>query len=109
MSVGALDRLGAAQRVIVVISLALVLLAVGIYVSTLGLQGGDIAGGIEKATFLNPSQGFTPPMVVGQVVPDLSAWQQLLVWLGLILVWTTLSVVVMRPPRHGDVETDTVR
>ena len=102
-----LSRLGIAQRVVVVVALGLALLAVGIYISFLGLPGGA-AGGFENATFLSPSQGFSPPMLLTQAGPDLSPWEQLLVWLGIILVWATLSVVVLRPLRRVDPEAKTV-
>lgn len=107
MGVGVLGRLGVAQRVIVVISLGLALLAVGVYVSTLGLQGSGIGGGVEKAILLSPSEPFTPPMVFHQVGPDLIPWQRLLVWLGLILAWAILSVVVLRPLRPTASEAET--
>lgn len=94
MDVPLLGRFALAQRVVLVISLGLALLAVGVYVSTLGLSG--TAGGFENATFLTPSQGFTPPMVLSPVGPDLTPWEQLLVWLGLILVWSTVSIVILR-------------
>jgi hypothetical protein len=115
MDMPRLGRLGVAQRVIVVVSLGLAFLAVGIYLSTLGLPGNGLsgtAGGVEKATFLSPSQAFTPPtswnvgFVASRVGPDLSAWEQLLVWLGLILVWATLSVVILRPGRATNTEAE---
>lgn len=106
MGVSLPRRLGIAQRVVVVVALGLALLAVGIYISFLGLPGGA-PGGIEKAIFMNPSQGFSPPMLLTPAGPDLSPWEQLLVWLGLILVWATLSVVVLRPPRRVDAEAKT--
>ncbi|HVA08749.1 MAG TPA: hypothetical protein VNG12_18600 [Acidimicrobiales bacterium] len=96
-----------AQRVVVVVALGLALLAAGIYISFLGLPGGA-AGGFENAIVPSPSQGFSPPMLLTQAGPDLSPWQQLLVWLGLILVWAALSVVVLRPPRRLDAEAETV-
>jgi membrane-bound ClpP family serine protease len=96
------SRLALAQRVVLVISLGLALLAVGLYVSTLGLSG--TAGGIANATFLSPSQAFTPPMVLSPVGPDLTPWEQLLVWLGLILVWATGSIVILRASRATPAE-----
>lgn len=108
MGVPRLGRLGLAQRVVVVVSLGLALLAVGIYVSTLGLTGSGTGGGIEKATFLSPSQPFTPPILLARVSPDLSPGKQLLVWIGLILVWATVSVVVLRPSRPARTESETV-
>ena len=84
-----LDRLGLAQRIILVVASALLLGTVGVYVSTLGTPTANfgwfgyapLSGGIHVV-----SDG-----------PDLTAWQQLLVWIGLILVWAVGSVVVLKP------------
>ncbi|HEX6394503.1 MAG TPA: hypothetical protein VFZ97_13785 [Acidimicrobiales bacterium] len=110
-----LGRLGIGQRVVLVVSLALALLAVGVYVSTLGLSGNRIygTGGIEYGSFLSPSQPSSPPtswnvgILGSRVGPDLSGWQQLLVWVGLILVWAALSVALLRIPHRPDVGAET--
>ena len=78
-------RLGLAQRIVIVIALAFTLAAVGIYFTSLG--------GL-------PAQfgwfGYAPltRRVAG---PDLTAWEQLLVWIGLIGAWTAGSVLLLRP------------
>lgn len=72
-----------------VIALAFVLALVGAYVSSLG----------------NPANfgwfGYAPAPGI-QVIsgPDLTPWEQLLVWIGLIAAWAAGSVVLLRPSRE---------
>ena len=97
-------RLGLAQRIVVVIAAALVLAAVGVYVTTLGWPGG-FGGGTEYGVFLPRARtgslratGYS----LSPVGPDLNPWQQLLVWIGLIGVWATASMVILKPSQRTE-------
>lgn len=87
LAVGRTRPLGFAQRVIFVIALALILLAVGGYVTTLGGPPAE-SGWFRYA-----------PLTSAAYQPDLPPWAQLLVWIGLICSWSFLSVLLLRPPR----------
>ena len=92
-----LDRLGLSQRIVLVIALALFLGAVGIYLVTLGTPTAYLGG-----------FGYTPLRPGINIIrgPDLPTWAQLLVWMGLILVWTVASVVVLRPAETTSSDAD---
>ena len=92
-----LHRLALAQRIILVIALALGLGFVGVYIVTLGTPAAYF-GWFGYA-----------PLTHGIIIvrgPDLTPGQQLLVWLGLILLWTAVSVVVLRPAGTTSSEAD---
>jgi hypothetical protein len=100
------ERLGLAQRVVLVVATALVLSAVGLYISTLG-TGGSTGGGTEYGIFLNPGQqlgsaGAGQGSLVRSAGHDLTPRELLLVWIGLILVWVLVSVPLLRAPRDSD-------
>jgi hypothetical protein len=80
-------RLGLAQRIVIVVALALILGAVGVYVTTLG-------GPPARFGWF----GYAP-LTQAIFRPDLSRWEQLLVWIGLIAAWAAVSLVLVRP-RH---------
>ena len=80
-----LGRLGLAQRIVIVVALALILGAVGVYVTTLGGPAAQF-GWFGYAPLTRATFG-----------PDLSPWEQLLVWIGLIAAWTAASLVLLRP------------
>jgi len=84
-----LDRLGLAQRIVLIIGLGFGLTFLGGYLVSIG----------------NPTANFGwfgyAPLTRNAFVPEgsgLSIWQQMLIWLGLILVWTTAGVVLFRRP-----------
>ena len=83
MHMALLGRLSIGQRVVIVIALALILAAVGVYVTSLRGPPANY-GGIGYA-----------PMTQAVVEPDLTPWEQLLVWLGLIGLWAALSVLLL--------------
>jgi hypothetical protein len=95
-----LDRLGVAQRIILTVTLGLALGAIGTYIMRLGHEG----------TWFGFAPG-TGNVSLGPSVSDLSPWEELLVWLGLILAWSALSLVIWRPVRtpvaQGDRQPDT--
>ena len=80
-------RLTFAQRIILVIALGVALGAVGVFVVSLGSKGPDF-GWFGYAP-LTRSVVATPAR--------LSGWEQLLVWLGLIIVWTAASLWLVKP------------
>ncbi len=82
-----LSRLGFAQRIIVVVALGLALGVTGRFITTLGSAGANF-GWFGYA----PLTGSI--MTVGSTLSD---WEQLLVWLALIIVWTASSVYLLRP------------
>lgn len=85
-----LDRLGLAQRIVLVIGLALALLTLGIYVVSIGNPTGNFGW-----------FGYAP--LTSRILvedPALAPWQQLLIWLGLVGLWTAVSIVVLKRP-HG--------
>jgi heme/copper-type cytochrome/quinol oxidase subunit 1 len=81
-------RLGLAQRIVIVVALGLALAVIGSFVSTLGEPQAQF-GWFGYAPLTAPDSG-----------ADLSAWQQLLVWIGLIGVWAAASLKLLgRPAR----------
>lgn len=83
-----LNRLSTAQRIIVVVGLGVAFIALGNYLVSLN---NPVAGG----GFFGYSQS-APLVALGGA--GLAPWLQLLIWLGLILVWTAIAAVVMRRP-----------
>lgn len=88
--VSVIGRLALAQRVVIVIAWALTLAAVGAYVTSLG--------GL-------PAQfgwfGYAP-LTRAVAGPDLTPWEQLVVWIGLIAVWTATSVLLLSQSAGND-------
>ena len=83
-----LDRLGLAQRIVLIIGLALALLTLGTYVASIGNPTGNFGW-----------FGYAPP-TRRILVEDttLAPWHQLLIWLGLVALWTTASIVMLKRP-----------
>jgi Zn-dependent protease with chaperone function len=88
-----------APRIVIVIGLALALMALGTYLVSLG----------------NPAANFGwfgyAPLTRSTFVPEgsgLSAWQQTLIWIALILVWTVASLVILKRPRSNEAQADEV-
>lgn len=81
-----IDRLGKAQRVVVVVALGLALGTVGSYLVSLG-------SGIAVGWYAYS------PLTAAQYPPSrgLAAWLRLIVWLVLIGLWAVASVRVLRP------------
>jgi hypothetical protein len=80
------DRLGKAQRIVVVIALGMALGAVGSYLVTLG------------NTFRAGWYGYAP--LTQAVYPPrtgLAGWLRLIIWLALIALWAVMSVRLLRP------------
>jgi len=82
-----IDKLGKAQRVVVVAALGAAFLAVGSYLLSLGQHG--IAFGW--------STGFAP-------LSARPGWFNLLVWLALTLLWAVVSIRLLRPSGHDDAD-----
>ena len=80
------DRLGKAQRIVVVIALGLALGAAGSYLVNLGNTAR--AGWYAYAPL---SQAVYPPRT------GLAGWLRLIVWLVLIVLWAVVSVRLLRP------------
>lgn len=78
-------RLGFGQRIVIIVALALAFAAVGAYVTTLGGPPAHF-GWFGYA-----------PLTRADSQPDLSPWEQLLVWIGLIGSWAVLSLLLLRP------------
>ena len=85
-----IDRLGLAQKIVVVIALGMAFAAVGSYLTRLGGPG---AGWYAYAPL---SHTVFPPRA------GLPGWARLIVWLALTGVWALASVRVLRP--DGGVE-----
>jgi hypothetical protein len=85
---GRIDKLGKAQRVVVVVALGVAFLAVGSYLLSLG-QPGIPLGWSGYAPFV--AQNLGRP-----------GWFDLLVWLALTLLWAVASIRLLRPQRHDD-------
>ncbi len=82
------NRLGFAQRIIVVVALGLALGATGGFITDLGSPGANF-GWFGYAPLTRSI------MTVGATLSD---WEELLVWLALIIVWTASSLYLLRPP-----------
>jgi heme/copper-type cytochrome/quinol oxidase subunit 1 len=81
-----IDRLSKAQRIVVVVALGMAFVAVGGYLVSLG--GAPRFGWYAYAPLAGSLQG---PRT------GLPAWLRLIIWLGLIALWTLASVRVLRP------------
>jgi hypothetical protein len=81
-----IDRLGRAQRVVLVVALGLALGTAGSYLVSLGggVRSGWYAYSPLTSSLYAPSTG-------------LPAWLRLVIWLGLIALWALASIRVMRP------------
>ena len=80
-----IDRLGTAQRVVIVVALGL---ALGVLASYLAGLGGSF-GWYAYAPLTG--QAFQPPGI-GE-----PGWLRLIIWLGAIGLWASASVIVLRP------------
>jgi hypothetical protein len=89
------DRLGLAQRIVIVIGLGLGLMMLGGYLVSLD----------SPANF--GWFGYAP-LTQNSFVPEgsgLATWQQLLIWLALILVWSVVGVFLLKPRPDAEAET----
>ena len=80
------DRLGKAQRIVVVIAFGMALGAVGSYLVTLGSR--VRAGWYGYAPL---TQAVYPPRT------GLAGWLRLIIWLALAGLWALVSIRVLRP------------
>jgi hypothetical protein len=87
----AVRSLRLAQRIVLVIALALALGVLGRYLVTLGRPS---EFGWSAYAPLNSTVTVPPP--------GLRRWARLLIWLGLIAVWAVASLLLLRPARQGD-------
>jgi heme/copper-type cytochrome/quinol oxidase subunit 1 len=78
---------------VVVVALAFVLLVVGTYFTSLGNSPAQFGwyGYAPLTRAVNPLNQ-----------PDLAPWEQLLVWLGLIALWTGSALLLLRPAPRRD-------
>jgi hypothetical protein len=83
-----IERLGRAQRVVVVVAFGVAFLAVGSYLLSLGQHG--VAFGWT---------GYAPISMPNVGAPD---WLRLIVWLALTSLWAVLSIWLLRPAGHDD-------
>jgi hypothetical protein len=81
-----MQPLGLAQRIVVVVALAAVLVALGEFV-----QSSAAGGGAQFGWF-----GYAPLVPAQDLGEGLSNWEAFLLWLGLIALWTVASVFVLR-------------
>jgi heme/copper-type cytochrome/quinol oxidase subunit 1 len=89
------DRLGLAQRIVILIGFGLGLMVLGGYL--VSLDGPANFGWFGYA-----------PLTQNSFVPrgsGLATWQLLLIWLGLILVWSVVGVLLLEPRRDSEPET----
>ena len=86
-----MDRLNLAQRIVLVIALAVALQILGVYIVTLGK--GSVFGWTAYAPL---TQSLNIPN------PGLPIWGRLLVWLGLIGIWTLGAVWMLTSPRRPE-------
>jgi hypothetical protein len=85
-----IDRLGLAQKIVVVVALGL---AFGVLGSYLGSLGNMVWGGWYAYAPL--TQSLSPPRT------GLAPWLRLLIWLALIGLWAVTSARVLRPRQNG--------
>ena len=82
-----ITRLGLGQRVVLVVALAFALAIVGLYITTLGSPNNNFGW-----------FGYAPmPGITVLRSPDLSPFEQFLVWLGLVVLWAAASVLILKP------------
>ena len=86
-----LDRLGLAQRIVMLIGLGFGLMLLGEYLVSL-----DSPAHFGWFGYAPLTENFRIPGSSG-----LAAWQRLLIWLGLILVWSVVGVVLLKPRSVG--------
>ena len=79
-----IDRLGTAQRVVVVIALGLALGVVASYLTSLGTRTGWYAYAPLSGQVFQPP-GIGPP-----------GWLRVIIWLAAISLWTLASLRVLR-------------
>lgn len=84
-------RLNLAQRIVLVAGCGAALAFLGSYLTNLGTFRGWVA-------YAPLTSGVTGPPPNG-----LHAWARLLIWLGMVLLWTLVSLALLRAPRHRDV------
>jgi hypothetical protein len=84
------DRLGLAQKIVIVVALGLAFGVLGNYLDSLGNTG---------------SSGWYAYAPLAQSVPTLhtglAPWLRLLIWLGLIGLWAMASIRVLRTRLNG--------
>ena len=85
-----LERLGLAQRIVLVVGLGLGLLILGFYFMFLGSPAAQFGW-----------FGYAPltDNVLVRAEDNLSAWQQMLIWIGLIVTWTIAGIVILSRPK----------
>jgi hypothetical protein len=83
-----LRRLGLAQRIVIVVALGFALGAVGNFIVA-GVEFGANFGWFGYAPLTNNS--------FVTLNSGIAPWQQLLIWLGLILGWAACSILILRP------------
>jgi ABC-type branched-subunit amino acid transport system permease subunit len=83
--------LGLAQRILLVVALAIALGVLGRYLISLGHPSNF--GWFAYAP-LNSTSTIRPP--------GLHPWARLLIWVGLIAVWALASLMLLRPTRQGE-------
>ena len=85
-----IDRLGLAQKIVLVVALGLAFGVLGNYLGSLGNAA---------------SSGWYAYAPLAQSLPalhtGLAPWLRLLIWLALIGLWTVASVQVLRTPGSG--------
>ena len=87
---------GRAQRIILVIGLGLGLAVLGRYLVSLGRPSSANFGWFAYA----PLDSTTAHAALRQA--GLRPWARLLIWLGLIAVWTLMSLRILRRPQAAD-------
>jgi hypothetical protein len=83
-------RLNLAQRIVLLVGLGVGLAFLGSYLVNLGSFQGWVA-------YAPLSDGPRPSPF------GLHPWARLLIWLGLVLLWTLVSLALLRAARHRDV------
>jgi hypothetical protein len=85
-------RINMAQRVILVIGLAMALYLFGGWINTRG--SATPSGWVGYA----PLQTYGPQNIVGGFHP----WVRLVIWIALVLVWVIASVLLLRAASRSD-------
>ncbi len=86
-----LASLNMAQRIVIVVTLAVLFYILGFWLSVLDKR--LITGWVAYAPLTNATTGEPGGLSVGEDV---------LVWAGLALVWAFLSVMALKSPRDGE-------
>jgi heme/copper-type cytochrome/quinol oxidase subunit 1 len=92
-----IDRLGTAQRVVVVIALGLALGILASYLTSPGTRTGWCAYAPLSAQVFQP---------LGVAEPG---WLRVIIWLAAISLWTLTSLRVLRQSLAGTIRNDRVR